>query len=265
MKEASNQAQSTKALSVQLTGVSPGELLIIMFDGMLKSLSDAKESSGDARKDNLKEAISIIQDALRPGLGKITDETERELDALYEYCARQLESGKGDDITEVIELLTPIRDVLRRSMNSNSAHKGQAKKKALGAYTTSALDAEVAGASPAKIILMLFDGAINSIQQAKVAISHSKHVESSKSIIKAYNIVQLGLRDSLRHDVDAKISGNLDALYDYCGRKLMEASRSKKVALLDEVAGLLKPVADAWRQKLPEMEGMSGAATGGKA
>ena len=259
MKGASTQAQTGKALNVQLQGVSSGDLIIIMFDGMLKSLEDAKHSNGETRKSNVAEAVSVIQDALRPGLGKVSSDTERELDALYDYCAKQLESGKGEAISEVLELLSPIRNVLQRAMSSNSA-KGGVKKKAMGAYTDSALQAEVAGASPAKIVLMLFDGAINAIQQAKVAMNAQKHVESGKHISKAYNILQLGLRDSLKHDVDAEISGNLDSLYDYCSRKLMESLRSKKAAVLDEISGLLKPVADAWREKLPEMEASAGRA-----
>ncbi|MDV7398396.1 flagellar export chaperone FliS, partial [Arthrospira platensis SPKY1] len=42
------------------------------------------------------------------------------------------------------------------------------------------------------------------------------------------------------------IAANLDRLYDYMQRRLVEANLRSDIALLDEVAELLRPVKEAW-------------------
>lgn len=41
---------------------------------------------------------------------------------------------------------------------------------------------------------------------------------------------------------------NLEALYDYMGRRLLQANMSNDPALIDEVLGLLVGLKDAWAQ-----------------
>ncbi|HEY8539298.1 MAG TPA: flagellar export chaperone FliS, partial [Steroidobacteraceae bacterium] len=44
----------------------------------------------------------------------------------------------------------------------------------------------------------------------------------------------------------AEIAQNLDALYDYMTRRLLQASLKNSVEMLDEVAKLLRDLRDAW-------------------
>ena len=55
-----------------------------------------------------------------------------------------------------------------------------------------------------------------------------------------------GLRMSLDHNIDAKMSDNLESLYDYMNRRLLLANINNDVTGLDEVSSLLRELKEAW-------------------
>ncbi|HIO14714.1 MAG TPA: flagellar protein FliS, partial [Chromatiales bacterium] len=55
-----------------------------------------------------------------------------------------------------------------------------------------------------------------------------------------------GLRMSLDKTQGGEIAQNLDDLYDYMSRRLMEVSRDNDLAKLDEVTSLILEVKSAW-------------------
>ena len=65
-----------------------------------------------------------------------------------------------------------------------------------------------------------------------------------------------GLQASLNHKADAKIAGNFDALYDYMMRRLLEANLKNDAAILDEVAGLMRELKEAWDAIADQVEAM---------
>lgn len=69
--------------------------------------------------------------------------------------------------------------------------------------------------------------------------------EKGSSISDAIGIIN-GLQASLNHKADAKMSENLDALYSYMMRRLLEANLKDDTAILDEVSGLLSELKEAW-------------------
>jgi flagellar protein FliS len=60
-----------------------------------------------------------------------------------------------------------------------------------------------------------------------------------------------GLRVSLDKQAGGELAENLDRLYDYMMRRLLEANVRNEPAYLDEVANLLREVKDAWNA-IPE-------------
>lgn len=120
----------------------------------------------------------------------------------------------------------------------------------VNAYTTLRNETAVASADPHRLIELLYDGALERIAQAKGAQMQGRIDIRGKKISHAINIV-LGLRDSLNAEQGADIAHNLDALYDYIQRLLMEAHRTADMSKLDEAAELLSNMAGAWRQIAP--------------
>ena len=62
----------------------------------------------------------------------------------------------------------------------------------------------------------------------------------------------IGLVDGLRMSLDVEAGGglaeNLEALYDYMSRRLVEANVHSSVRALDEVSSLLRELAEGWRE-----------------
>ncbi|RXZ44821.1 flagellar export chaperone FliS [Crenobacter cavernae] len=117
----------------------------------------------------------------------------------------------------------------------------------LNAYQN-ALEVEVEAASPHKLVLMLFDGAIAAIRQARIQMVSRNIAEKGRLIGKAVAIVDEGLRASLNRDAGGEMAANLDDLYEYCGMRLLEANLKNEPALLDEVERLLGEIRGAWAE-----------------
>lgn len=100
-------------------------------------------------------------------------------------------------------------------------------------------------ADPHQLIVMLFDGALERIAIAKGAIERNDIEEKGNKIGRVIAIVD-GLRASLDKDNGGEIAENLDNLYDYLQRRLLEANLNNDLGILAEVAGLLKEIRTAW-------------------
>jgi flagellar protein FliS len=70
------------------------------------------------------------------------------------------------------------------------------------------------------------------------------------------------LRASLNHAAGGELADNLDRLYDYMNRRLLEANMKNDPEILSEVVSLLKAVREAWDAIPQAYRGASGAAVG---
>jgi flagellar protein FliS len=118
----------------------------------------------------------------------------------------------------------------------------------VNAYAKVGLETGVTSASPHKLIVMLYDGALAAIMTAITQMKAGNVEEKGKAISKAIRIIDDGLRASLDKEVGGDIARNLDALYDYMSRRLLEANLKNDPAMLDEVRGLLADLRDTWNQ-----------------
>ncbi len=119
--------------------------------------------------------------------------------------------------------------------------------KAMQQYNTVATDAAVDYASPYRLIQMLFEGALGRIAAARGHMERGEVAAKGVAIGKAISIVA-GLRKSLNHEAGGEIAANLERLYDYYERRLLEANTSNDPRLLDEVTRLLGEIKSAWDQ-----------------
>ncbi|OEF99496.1 flagellar export chaperone FliS [Vulcanibacillus modesticaldus] len=103
----------------------------------------------------------------------------------------------------------------------------------------------VATASPGELTLMLYNGCIKFIKQAKKAIDDKKIEEKNTNIQKAQNIIR-ELMVTL--NMDYQISHQMMQLYDYMLNRLVEANIKNDIVILDEVEGFVVEFRDTWKQ-----------------
>lgn len=103
----------------------------------------------------------------------------------------------------------------------------------------------VTTASPGELTLMLYNGCIKFIQQAKKAIQDNDYTEKNKNIQKAQDIIN-ELMVTLNMDYD--VSKNMMVLYDYMKRRLIDSNVKNDIAILDEVEELVVEFRDTWKQ-----------------
>jgi len=104
----------------------------------------------------------------------------------------------------------------------------------------------VCAASPQKLIIMLYDGAVTSLLSAKAALAKGDVAGSGAAVSKAISIIQQGLRPALDSDPEGEIVQNLRALYDYLVNRLLLANLKGDAASLDEAMALLSDLKGAW-------------------
>ena len=116
---------------------------------------------------------------------------------------------------------------------------------AMRAYSSVNIQSRVTEASPHRLISLLLDGALEKIALAKGHILRNETAHKVKAITRAISIVD-GLRLSLDHTVKNELITNLDELYSYMARRLLQANLKSDGEALDEVSHLLKEIREAW-------------------
>lgn len=124
-------------------------------------------------------------------------------------------------------------------MNYPQQMKGASQYKQVGAHTS------VESATPHRLIQMLLEGALEKINLAKGYMQRGDVALKGTHISWAISIID-GLRMSLDKEAGGEIAANLDALYDYMGRRLVEANLKNDPAMLQEVSHLLLEIKSAW-------------------
>lgn len=122
-----------------------------------------------------------------------------------------------------------------------------ARTTAAAAYAKVGVESHVTNADPHQLILMLFDGALLTINSAAIAMERNDIEARVKNISKAIEIITLGLKASLDPQ-GGELAERLGALYDYMCSRLLHANAFSTDAPLIEVAGLLRDLRDAWSQ-----------------
>lgn len=121
-----------------------------------------------------------------------------------------------------------------------------APRNAAQAYARVGLETGVIAANPHRLVLMLFDGALCAISDADAHVAEGRIAEKGEAISRAIAIISEGLAASLDREHGGRIADNLYELYDYMGRRLVQASlRNDRVQLL-EVSQLLGELRTSW-------------------
>ncbi len=100
-------------------------------------------------------------------------------------------------------------------------------------------------ASPAKLTLMLYDGAVKFCNIAIEAIDDGDQEGANTNIMKAEKII-VELRATL--DMKYPVAKEFDTVYDYIYRRLVEANMKKDKAVLEEALKHIKTMRDTWKE-----------------
>ena len=102
-------------------------------------------------------------------------------------------------------------------------------------------------ASPGELTLMLYNGCIKFIKMGIKYIGEGNIEKAHNSIVRSQDIID---ELTVTLDMQYEISENFQTLYDYMGRRLVEANISKDVEILEEVEGLMTELRDTWAEAI---------------
>lgn len=116
---------------------------------------------------------------------------------------------------------------------------------ARGAMAYKTVDAQ--SRSPLELVVMLYDGAIRFLGEARDAHDRKDQWARARAVSKALAIVG-ELRSTLNLDEGSSLAIELDRLYDYMMGRLLEVTTKHDLSGLEEVQRLLVTVREGWVQ-----------------
>lgn len=114
------------------------------------------------------------------------------------------------------------------------------------AYAKVGMETGVIAANPHQLIVMLFEGAQAALNNALQHMQTGNIAAKGLAISKAIMIIESGLRASLDKSVGGDIALQLDELYAYMSKQLLQANLNSDPVLIKEVQSLLLEIKDAW-------------------
>ena len=114
------------------------------------------------------------------------------------------------------------------------------------AYRQVGVETGVSGASPHRLVQMLFDGFIDALAQARGAMRAGQIEQKGRAIGRALRIVDEGLKASLNIEAGGELAADLNDLYAYTSVRLMKANRHNDEQALEECRRLIEPLREAW-------------------
>lgn len=104
-------------------------------------------------------------------------------------------------------------------------------------------------ASREQILIMLYDGAIQFLNKARISIENKDFEGINNNLIGAQNIIQEFI-NSMDREVAPQLAENLISLYEYFIRRLVQANMKRQVEPIDEVLKYLKSLKATWEQAI---------------
>lgn len=106
---------------------------------------------------------------------------------------------------------------------------------------------QIVTADPGTILLLLYQGAIDSVNRAIVCMSQGDMAEKGKHLLRANDIIAQFL-SSLDHEVGGEIAQNLEGLYRYMLDQILSANVNNDPKPLEVVASLLTTLKAGWEE-----------------
>lgn len=118
-------------------------------------------------------------------------------------------------------------------------------KRANAMYGQVAVQTSVQEASPHRLVELLFEGLVEAMGQAAVAIEVKNTPIKNRALMRAVRILDEGLKAAL--DLESGvIARDLNDLYAYLCLRLTQANLHSDLAAIEECQRLVKPIREAW-------------------
>ncbi len=114
----------------------------------------------------------------------------------------------------------------------------------MNAYKDVSNGSSIDEAKPHQLIQMLLGGALARVATAKGHSMRGEYAAKGDQIGKALSIIT-GLTTSLNNEA-GPLSQNLQDLYDYISRRLLQANMTDDAEIFDEITALLNEVKSGW-------------------
>ncbi|HUN92755.1 MAG TPA: flagellar export chaperone FliS [Burkholderiaceae bacterium] len=120
-----------------------------------------------------------------------------------------------------------------------------------GLYSKVGVESGVGAADPHRLILMLFDGALESMRLAAAHLAARQVAQKCAAITKASRIVNEGLRSAVNRTAAPELGERLVLLYDYVLMQLLQGNLRNDPKALSEAQKILGELRDAWAAIAP--------------
>lgn len=114
----------------------------------------------------------------------------------------------------------------------------------------------VVTADSGRLVLMCYEGAIDNLKVAIQKYKGKDYEGKYRAIDKAEDIID-ELRCSLDFEKGGAIAGNLESLYNYMSRRILQSDVDKDIDGLNEVVGMLEDLKSAWEIVIKKQAGLT--------
>jgi len=121
-------------------------------------------------------------------------------------------------------------------------------QRSASAYQRVNIETSVSQADPHKLVELLLDRLLHVVGAARFAIQQGQIAAKGEYISKAIRIIDEGLKPALNLEQGGDIAANLHGLYGYCVMRLSQANLKNDDAALADVARVIEPIAEGWKQ-----------------
>jgi flagellar protein FliS len=115
-----------------------------------------------------------------------------------------------------------------------------------GLYQQVGVETGMSGATPHRLVAMLFEGWMESVAQARGALRSGDIVTKCRAIGRAVRIIEEGLRAGLDMQGGGNLARDLNDLYGYLTQRLTLANLRNDDGALAECQRLMRPLQEAW-------------------
>ena len=106
---------------------------------------------------------------------------------------------------------------------------------------------QVQSRSPLELVVMLYDGALRYLDEARAAIQR-KDVPARAEAVSRTLAILTELQGTLNMEQGGQIAEELDGLYAFAINRLLDVTVKVDAAAIDEIVKVLTPLRDGWAQ-----------------